>query len=522
MGEREFNATGVCVPNMHYMVDISNKLEQIKVLVDKGYYFAMNRARQYGKTTTLHALKNAINDEYTMISLTFEGLGDESFANPQSFCHTFMELIQEALEFMNIDESYTTNWFDAKVVSFKQLSKHITKMCRDKKLVLMIDEVDKISNNRVFLEFLSILRKKYLARNQIKDFTFHSVILVGVYDIKNLRWKVKERSDDHSAPVNKINNSPWNIAVDFEVDMSFNPEEISTMLIEYEADYATGMNIPDIAKRIYFYTSGYPFLVSRICQHVHNKLAKDWSEAGVQKAIKIITQQPSTLLDDLYNNIKNNQDLSRLIRRMLLDGERISFNLGITEISLGVMYGYFTKKTEGNISISNKIFEMVLTEYFVDRNKLDNTDTKIPELRDEIISNGRLNMQATLEKFFEYYPEIYNVKTMEFLEKEGRLLFLTYLIPILNSRGFYYIESQTLSETRMDLVINFGGEEFILELKKWRGQVKHEDAYAQLSSYLDARKMDTGYLLTFDFRKRKHPKAEWIRYNDKDIFDVIV
>jgi len=521
MQEREFNTTGVCVPNMHYMVDISNKLEQIKVLIDKGHYFTMNRARQYGKTTTLHALKK-YNDEYTIVSLTFEGLGDECFANSQSFCHTFMELIQDALEFMSVDENYIANWFDEKVVSFKKLSKHITKMSQEKKLVIMIDEVDKISNNRVFLEFLSILRKKYLARNQNEDFTFHSVILVGVYDIKNLRWKIKERSNDHNESVSKINNSPWNIAVDFEVDMSFSPEEISTMLTEYEADYATGMNIIAIAKMIYFYTSGYPFLVSRVCQHIHNKLDKDWSEAGVQKAIKIIIRQPSTLLDDLYNNIKNNHDLSRLMRRMLLDGKRTSFNLGISEISLGVMYGYFTATTERNISISNKIFEMVLTEYFVDRNKLDNPDTNIPEIRDEIIINGKLNMQATLEKFFEYYPEIYNAKTMEFLEKEGRLLFLTYLIPILNSRGFYYIESQTLSETRMDLVINFGGEEFILELKKWRGPAKHEDAYVQLSNYLDLRKMDTGYLLTFDFRKKKQPKAEWIRYKNKDIFDMII
>lgn len=32
------------------------------------------------------------------------------------------------------------------------------------------------------------------------------------------------------------------------------------------------------------------------------------------------------------------------------------------------------------------------------------------------------------------------------------------------------IESQTLSETRMDLIINCNGKEFILELKKWKGQ----------------------------------------------------
>ena len=53
-----FNTTAVCIPSKHYMVDISDKVEQIKKLVDDGKYFTINRARQYGKTTTLAALKN--------------------------------------------------------------------------------------------------------------------------------------------------------------------------------------------------------------------------------------------------------------------------------------------------------------------------------------------------------------------------------------------------------------------------------------------------------------------------------
>ncbi len=50
---REFNVTGRCVPSKHYMVDISNKINQIAAMVERGDYFTINRARQYGKTTTL-------------------------------------------------------------------------------------------------------------------------------------------------------------------------------------------------------------------------------------------------------------------------------------------------------------------------------------------------------------------------------------------------------------------------------------------------------------------------------------
>jgi hypothetical protein len=49
--KKEFNDTGHCVANRHYMVDITNKVEPIISLIKNEKYFAINRPRQYGKTT---------------------------------------------------------------------------------------------------------------------------------------------------------------------------------------------------------------------------------------------------------------------------------------------------------------------------------------------------------------------------------------------------------------------------------------------------------------------------------------
>ena len=46
---RTFNITADCKPSLHYMVDITDRLEQIKKMIDAGQYFTINRARQYGK-----------------------------------------------------------------------------------------------------------------------------------------------------------------------------------------------------------------------------------------------------------------------------------------------------------------------------------------------------------------------------------------------------------------------------------------------------------------------------------------
>jgi len=110
----------------------------------------------------------------------------------------------------------------------------LDEVCKDKKVVLIIDETDKTSNNLVFLRFIGMLRDKYLEREKPKRATFQSVILSGVYDIKNLKVKLVQRGIYQLQDGEKRINSPWNIAVNFKVDMSFSPPEIATMLLEYE------------------------------------------------------------------------------------------------------------------------------------------------------------------------------------------------------------------------------------------------------------------------------------------------
>ncbi|KHD07140.1 hypothetical protein PN36_12185 [Candidatus Thiomargarita nelsonii] len=59
--QKEFNDTGLCIFNRHYMVDNSEKLKQIIGFVEKGKYFTINRPRQFGKTTTLFLLAKQLN-----------------------------------------------------------------------------------------------------------------------------------------------------------------------------------------------------------------------------------------------------------------------------------------------------------------------------------------------------------------------------------------------------------------------------------------------------------------------------
>jgi len=95
------------------------------------------------------------------------------FENEKIFSREFLQILADDLIFTNsklvdfLEEQKST------VENFKDLSRTLTKFMlkTDKKVVLMIDEVDKSSNNQLFLSFLGMLRNKYLLRNQGKDYT---------------------------------------------------------------------------------------------------------------------------------------------------------------------------------------------------------------------------------------------------------------------------------------------------------------------------------------------------------------
>ena len=521
---KKFNVTGLCIPEEDYMVDISGKIAQIKKLVDSRSYFTINKGRQYGKTTTLNELSKTLRGEYIVAKISFQGIGDESFASPEMFCPVFIKQIGRALKFSSASKEYIDEWLNLDIKTFDGLNEHITNMCEGKKVVLMIDEVDRTSNNRVFLHFIDMLRDKFLARRAGEDYTFHSVILAGVYDIKNIKLKlIKEGLYTPSGTEDKLYNSPWNIAVNFKVDMSFSSAEIATMLKDYEADHMIGMNIAEISEEIYAYTSGYPFLVSRICQHIDEELDQNWTAGGIQDAVKILLTEANTLFDDLFKNLENNADLYKLIYDMLIVGDKLTFNIDNPVINMALMYGII-KKSEQFLQVSNRIFEIRICEYFISKDELKEKKKINGVLQSDVIENGRFNMELCLRKFAGHYAELFNETDAEFLERHGRLLFLSYLRPLINGQGFYHIESQFTDLRRMDIVVDFGRDQFIIELKIWRGEQYEEQAYEQLCGYLESKRVDRGYLLIFDFRKEanKERRAEWIQVDGKKIFEVIV
>ena len=358
------------------MVDISKRLEQIKDMVDAGKYFCINRARQYGKTTTLAALRKYLSPQYEVASISFQGIGGAGFGSEESFLQEFCRLIKRVSRAgLNIP-GRTLDAFSEIIerrehrAKLGELFDVIIEWCGEsaKPVVLIIDEVDTASNYQVFIDFLAQLRDGYLSREDLGTPVFLSVILAGVKDIKHLKAKTRP-NEGHKT------NGPWNIAADFNIDMSLSESGIQGMLDEYEADHKTGMVTADIAREIYSCTEGYPYLVSRICQTIDTQIvgehfsspADAWTIAGVSEAVRMLLIDKNTLFDSLMDKVYQNPGLSSVLHRILFGGERISYNPDIISVMDGEMYG-FLRNRDGALGITNRIFETRLYNCFLSIN----------------------------------------------------------------------------------------------------------------------------------------------------------
>lgn len=524
---KTFNTEGYCDAELHYMVNLSGRLEQIRAMVDAEKYFTINRARQYGKTTVLTALAEYLKEDYEVVSLDFQGISYADFASEQNFVAAFSrQLLMCGKNIPNDlkEEFERYACYKAGEITLSALFVLLMKWCEssEKKIILLIDEVDSASNNQVFIDFLAQLRQHYLMRKKIP--AFQSVILTGVYDIRYVKQKIRSDAE------HKV-NSPWNIAADFNIEMHFSAKDISGMLEEYEKDYQTGMDIQELSGLIYDYTSGYPYLVSRLCKFMDEEIAgtenypdksSAWSKRGFMEAVKLLINDNNTLFQSLTGKLEDYPMLRTVLYELLFTGKQIPYVAQNQYIEVAAMFG-FIKNRGGTAVIANRIFETVLYNLFISEEFATSKmyDAGLKE-GSQFIVGGHLNVRRVLEKFVETFDDLYGDRDDTFLEDAGRRYFLLFLKPIINGVGNSYVEPETRNRERMDLVIDYRGEQSVIEMKVWRGNAYHERGEEQLSEYLDYFHLKKGYMLSFNFNKKKEVGVKEIVIGDKLLIEATV
>ncbi|MDR1643746.1 MAG: hypothetical protein LBT59_28965 [Clostridiales bacterium] len=484
---------------------------------------------------------------YLLINLDFLSIAD--FSSESGICAKLYDLMLSQIEYVSAEDGNagisTTGILRTAIQKFAQakpnaqldLINAIQDMCQanGKRIVLAIDGIDKACDSQPFIDFLSGLRDLYIHR---KPLTFISVILAGVNDPRNPGSRPDPNGGSSGIP-----NIPWNIATDFAFDMNLTLTEISGMLSQYEADHNTSMDIPLICGLLKEYTDGYPFLVSKLCALMDTVVSENnggsekmaWSREGFLEAVRLLLREHSLLpFQSLVLQVENNSELKDLLKRILLTGMCLNcYTVSRKTVDQAIMNGLMQVLPDSCLTVSNRIYETYLYNILMHdglsfgRNagddvadaanalygKKNTKDAGIAFIQDQTIDMGFL-----IKRFSAHYSKEFRPRDKASLENQARRLFLTFLKPILNGQGNYYIDSQTRSVSNADLVVDMFSKRHIVKLKIWDGAKLASEEIDKFADYLDRFGLETGYLLVFYVAKRRNRKgSRELRVNGKKI-----
>jgi len=156
--KKKFNTAGICNPQLHYMADISGKIDQIMLLIEQREYFTINRPHQYGKTTIQTNLAKRINiqDGFIALRISFEEIDYEIYQSKIGFIDAFLRRLVE--EFINNSYFELANLINdkiSKIDSFDILSSFIGELITKAKkmsflLLMKLTDLQTINYSSIF------------------------------------------------------------------------------------------------------------------------------------------------------------------------------------------------------------------------------------------------------------------------------------------------------------------------------------------------------------------------------------
>ena len=505
---RFFNVTGLCNPEKHYMVDPLRGLNQtILDLIQNEYYFTIHAPRQTGKTTLLRALMNQINTDGHRICLYFsvETAGYRSISIDDANKNINKAIVESSKSFLPL-EYQPEHWEKAGEMLFKDF---VAQWTRDlpKSLVLLIDEIDSLYDD-VLISVLRQLRDGFQFRPEAFP---SSVALVGLRDVRE--YKEKVRDNDRSIG----SGSPFNIKAKSLTIGNFSRNQIAGLLQQYTDE---GGQVFDnvIIDLIYSFTGGQPWLVNALANEITNEiLLRDISKPVTIEIVNLAKEnlilRRDTHLDSLIDKLMDVR--IRPIVDSIISGADVEFNNFNDDLQYALDLGII-KRTGNGIVISNEIYKEIIPRV-LNLSFMANIDAKVsPQWF--IKTDGRLDMDALLREFQDFYREHSEswLDTFSYHESGKQLLLMAFLQRVVNGGGSIARE-MAVGRGRTDLVIEFNGDCFVLELKIKRSNTNMERTYKQLFHYLDQLNQPHGYLILFELRSSQIiPWEERIKWTETE------
>ncbi len=488
-----FNTAGPCQPDIHYMTDPLPRLSGIRELIDGTHYFIIHAPRQTGKTTYLYALMRQLNQEGKYTALT---VNIQAAASGRDSDHAMQ--IAATYIYNQARHHLPNSEWPAAVTEvspgFGSFNGYLQQWAEQnsKPIVLFIDEADSLMDD-LFLTLLRQLRAGFEARP--KGFP-QSLALVGLRDVRDYKIRVRPERDSLGT------GSPFNVKTESLFMLGFTEAEVNALLSQHTQE--TGQFFPaEVRQEIYRLTQGQPWLTNALARQIVAKvLQNDFSQpitlAQVAQAKEELIQRRDTHLDSLIDKLR--EPRVKTVVEAIIKGELLEFDKLNDEVAYTCDLGLITHRPP--IRFANPIYQEIIPRVLSYGFQISFPNDIVEPLW--YIKNKRLNLDALLvafQKFYRRNSEAWLAK-YDFREVGRQLLLMAFLQRIINAGGRIERE-MAIGNGRCDLWIEYGGEQFVIELKLYRDEYTREDGLEQTARYLSRLGLSQGYLIIFETRSGK-------------------
>ncbi|MDR0441446.1 MAG: PD-(D/E)XK nuclease domain-containing protein [Candidatus Accumulibacter sp.] len=472
---------------------------QLHRYVSDKLYWMLHAPRQTGKTTFLQSWMRELNARGDVVSCYVSVERAQGVSETERGMPAICAAIREYAEAMKLPvpampETEANSLLSAIMIDW-------AKLIAPKPLVVLFDETD-VLQDQTLISFLRQLRGGFAMRG-VGTFPT-SIALVGMRDLKD--YITASKSGIAPNP-----GSPFNIKQDSAVIGNFSAEDVARLFVLRTEE--TGQKITeDALAYVWDQSRGQPWIVNSLFMRATMRILDETSAETVtvghiQKAREQMILARETHLDSLSYRLRDPR--VRYVMETLLTGEpdvelaesdgfALCQDLGLVVVEQGVP------------KVANPIYAEILARQMTYGTQLA---MPMPAFRWQK-PDGALDMDALLREFQKFWRENSEIweETANYAEAFPHLLLMAFLQRVTNGEGQLHRE-YAAGRGRMDLLVEYAGQSFIIEIKLLRDKRNPEKiletGLEQIRSYRDTLGADIPcYLLIFD-RRSEDKKAPW-------------
>jgi len=255
-------------------------------------------------------------------------------------------------------------------------------------------------------------------------------------------------------------------------------------------------------------TRGQPFLVNALAEGCVRSTTGPVEVSTVWQAREALIAARTTHLDALSERLKEAR-VARVLEGVLLGDRKLP--ISSDDFAYTVDLGLVTAAPA--VEVANPMYREILTRLLTEERQSAIPRPWWPWRRPD----GGLDMGALVEAFLGWWTENEAMVKEEdagaYPEAVAHLSFMAFLQRVVNGGGRVYREFAA-GRGAVDLLVEYGGERFVVELKRVRPrhdslERARERGAAQLSGYLQSLGLTEGWLIVFDQRDLPPAARQW-------------